>query len=479
MAIPGNALLRAPRLSGRRRLLTLLLLLGAAISAVPVTPAAAARRSTAAAEVAFTHGVLAFEAGDYAQAAALFEEAVRWNPQDGTALHWLGDTYLELGRYGEAVAQLAASLRARQPALAGKDGVKADLDLARRLQAHLPAAGSPPPEVTAPSVEVDVDLPWRQPSRVEGRIGLEVGRDSNPGLLPDDIAGIPPFGINPPRRAADSFSTLDLRVAGTPWLDRGGWSLGLSLDASQSVHQDQQSLDLTYGRGVVSLARGSDPLGFVAGPLGTVQVPQRPGRFSAVVQAGGAVLLLDGDGFLSTAEGAGSLLFSGRTGTTRLDLAVRDRRFERDGFALLRRSGTEIALGASRTFRSPGWDGSLRLGVNAGQRDAGRAFAASFGEAFAEVSAPLGERWTLFLAAARREDRFAYSASNLGNPAGDPRRDQTWRLSGVSVWTLSERLRWTLRASWAERSSNVTISSRDLLDYRRTVVATGLVWFFG
>jgi hypothetical protein len=441
-----------------------------------VIPAAGEpQHSTAAAEVAFTHGVLAFESGDFAQAAVLFEEAVRWDPREGTARHWLGITYLKLARYAAAVRELDASLDAPRPPVAGLERVMADLNRARALRDNPPGS---PPEVKAPSVEVDVDLPLNEASRVNGRIGLEVGRDTNPGLLPTEILGIPPFGTHPPRRSADSFTSLDLRIADTPWMDRRGWSLGLSLSASQSFHQDLHNLDLTYGQGVVSLVHGSDLLGFVDGPLGTVRVPQRPGRWSAVLQAEGSILLLDGDRFVSTAGGAGSILFPGRTGAARLDLEIRDRRYGRDGFSALRRSGTEISLGASHSFRTVRWDGSLRLGANAGRRDAGQAFAGSFGQAFAEISAPLREHWTLFLVAARREDRFAHSVSNLGDPLGDPRRDRIWRLTGASVWALSERLRWTVRASWTDRHSNVTANSLELLDYRRTVIASGLAWFF-
>lgn len=435
-------------------------------------------KSIAAAEVAFTHGLLAYQRGEYERAAALFAEAERQDPRQGTTLHWLGIAYYQMHRLEEAAAALERSLKAQQPPAAGTKRVQDDLEKIRELMKR----GSGPG--TAPAVEppgAGVEIPdLEKPPLWEARLGLEAGEDSNPGVLPESLAGGTPLITGPQTASSDQAAHLAARLAFQPFYDRRGWSLGGILAGSHSLHRDFGQLDLSYGEGVIALAWGTDVQGYVAGPLGHVRVPSRPGRLSALVQAGGGLALLDGKPYLRQVEGAGSLqVRESRSLVTRLDAEVRKRAFNEDGTGALRLSGTEAAVGASQYFFFGRMDRYLRLGFSIGDRGGGSAFEGSFEEAFAEASAPLPGPWTLFLLGSRREDRFAHRESNLSSPSGPERSDTSWRLTAAATWRISRRLHWTARGNWAERDSNIEFPPGfSLFDYRRSVVSTGFLWTF-
>ncbi|HEX7182094.1 MAG TPA: tetratricopeptide repeat protein, partial [Thermoanaerobaculia bacterium] len=332
---------RGSRRSGSRSLWPLALLLALA-GCASGRGAASQPVSTAGYGTAFAHGALAFQEGRDDEAAILFEEAIRQDPREGTARHWLGLTYLRLGRRDEAIAQLEASLRAERPPEAGRKRVQEDLRLAR--------ADSPPGPGLIVTPEGAAELPpltGGADARWEGRIGIEALRDSNPALMPGDLP-FPIFGLDEP--ASDTAAELDLRLGYQPFQGRRGWSLDLDVSGSHSIHQDLDELDLSLARGTVSLAWGSDRSGFLGGPLGLLRVPRTGGgRFTVLLQGSGARAWLGGDSYLDLAEGSVSFGFRETAWTaTRIDVEVRDRSFE-PALTDFFHGGREASLGLSQS----------------------------------------------------------------------------------------------------------------------------------
>lgn len=432
--------------------------------------------STARAGTALAHGMLAFNHGEDQEAAALFEEAVHFDPREGTAWHWLGLTYLELGRTSEAVERLEASLKAKRPPMAGRERVLADLQAAREaLKAQTPPRAFIEPGY-GPVVLSFGDLP-----RWEGRVGLASAYDSNPALLaeglPFPVEGIAAVAEVP----ADLIAALDLRAEAHPFYDRRGWSLGVSFAGNQSLHQDLDDLDLSFARGLASLAWGRSSGGIVTGPLGYTRVPPGGTRATVLLQGGGSFLWLDGEAFVRHAEGALSVAVpEPGLGETRVDLKALDREFpDEDGPAAFHLSGSELSLGLGQVFALGRGGRYLRLNEILGENHAGRVFESSFDETSAELSAPLADRWTLFLLGSRRRDRFAHPESNVTDPTGPLRDDLTWRGTASVVWQVDRHLSWTVRGSHIRRDSNVDLSTGSpLFDYRRTIFSFGFNWIF-
>jgi hypothetical protein len=429
-------------------------------------------RSLAKAGVSFALGVRAFEAGENQEAERLFLDAINYDRQHGDALHWLGLTYLRLGRAEEAVDRLAASLKAEERPTAGRRRVRADLRVAREARARgdgAPVSIEPPPY--NPEIPLFEELP-----RWEARAGLEAQHDSNPGLLPEDLLFPLPGHASLGGATPDEAAQLNVRVEHHPFYSRG-WSLGLAVSGQQSVYQDQRDLDLSLVRATASLAWGGSPRGFVSGPLGSTRVPTEHNRIALLLQGGGAQVWLGGDSYLGLAEGAFALIAreSGRT-ATRLELEARDSSYSADSSGTLRRSGTEAVLGVSQYLFLGRDDRYLRLGIAAGERRAGRAFDSSSGEALVELSAPLFRKGSLRVLGSWREDRFDHPESSLAN--GRPERDDTtWRVIVAPTWPVNEHLAWTLRGSHVRRDSNVRIAlGSPLFDYERTTFSLGLDW---
>lgn len=443
-----------PKRGPRRRngsLAAALLALAGLVAASPGwgTP----ERSTAAAEVALTRGILAFQEGDFGKAVELFEEAVQWDGRNGTALHWLGLAHLKLCHLAQAVQRLDESLAAELPPEAGRGRVRADREMARELERREGAVCKEAPEIETPNARPLSGIPGLRPW--SALIALEVGDDSNPGLLPRETLGVPVSSAGPAEATADQGLRLDLRLDLRPLLPRGGWTLGASFAGSQTVYRDLDDFDLSLVEASFSATRESDP--------------RVHGRRSLVLQGAGTWVFLGGEEYLRMAEATASITFQQ---TTRFDLVVRERSLVRDGPGELRRSGGEASLSGSRSFNLGQADRTLRVGLLSGLREGGRAFESSFREAFAEASLPLTSLWELSLQGAYREERFDNPESRLVNLNGSARRDDSWRLSASLVWTATDHLRWTARASRLDNDSNID----DPFDHRRTVLALGTIW---
>ncbi|HEX7182870.1 MAG TPA: hypothetical protein VF756_13585, partial [Thermoanaerobaculia bacterium] len=348
---------------------------------------------------------------------------------------------------------LEASLRAERPPEAGRKRVQEDLRLARADRPPGPGLiVTPEGAAELPPLTGGADAKW------EGRIGIEALHDSNPALVSGDLP-FPIFGMDEP--ASDIATQLDLRLGYQPFQGRRGWSLGLDVSGSHSTHQDLDELDL-------SLARGTVSLGWKSG-----------GRFTVLLQGSGARAWLGGDSYLDLAEGSVSFGFRETAWTaTRIEVEVRDRSFE-PALTDFFHGGREASLGLSQSFSLGRPDRQLRLGARAAEVSGTLGSDAEIREALAEIAAPLSSRWAVVLAGSWAEQSFDHGASNFVFSAGPARDDDLWRVSAASAYRLTPRVQWTARASWAERDSNVELfASQPLLDYRRTVVATGLGWSF-
>ena len=393
------------------------------------------------AELAFTRGVLAFHDGDLAAAREHFEEALRFAPGDPDAREWLELTRRHLDRPAEAAS-------APRPEWAGDFPV-------------LPEA-----------------------PRFEGRLYVGVGADSNPNLMPDDLVLATPGGDPVDGAEEDTLLLADARVALQAVDQEAGRAYGVVLRGGQALHDEFDYLDLGRVEAVAHLALGEDPLGYLTGPFGYAGAPFGRSRFALLVQAGAAKDWLDGEGFADRLlAGAALAMNESGWGQTRIELSYRDADFDGDPAGgleeILGRSGDELRGELAQVLFFGRRNRYLRLGVAAGERDAGAAFDASSVEALAEASLPLAARWTLYLDGAFRRDDYDERVSNLFNPGGEPREDEERRLGGSLLFRATERLFVSGRAAWIDHEIDMPggFSIPDL-SYERTVATIGLTWLF-
>jgi hypothetical protein len=391
----------------------------------------------AEAEVDLAEGLDALESGDVAAAIAWLSKATELRPDEGTRRAL---ALLRLGRTREAAAEIEASLVARQ----------------------------------SPTV-MDDRGPW------EGTVGLSAAADTNPNLLSNNLSvPVPGPGDQVVRGGdADGLGHVDLRLALYPFHAREGPNLGVTLETGRAFHFNFRYLDLGQARGTVHLAFGSDPQGVLDGPLGFARTPfAGGGRFTALLQAGGAVYRLGSEPYYQTLEAAAAFGVRETPAiATHIDLAYADRRFPGGLFSDPRRSGYDLALGLSQSFDFGGRNRSLRLGARGVDRRAGSEFTGTLLEGNAELVWPLALRLSAVLEGRAREDRYDRPESNLFNPTGPRRRDTTLQTAATFVWAATPRLRWTARTSYTRRRSNVELGDGlPDLGYQRLVVAAGLSW---
>ena len=470
------------------------------------------------AEVSFTFGVRAFNHGELRLAAEQFQEAVRLDPDDGTLHYWLGVTWLRLGQPRRAVDSIMAGLRVARRPQADEWRVRADLgaaqlqagdteaaeatlrgvveerpedavslylhglalvrlgqneagrarmERARRADPTLPAL---PRVSAAPGGEL---VEARAQPLAEIRIGLLAGTDSNPAILPDGQTG---FGPGFQRVSGeDSVANVELRGEIHPFYDKGGWSLGLRLDGFQAVHQDFDFLDIGQVGGLVQLAWGKHPLGYVTGPLGYARVPYGRSRASILFQGGAETLDIDGDSYVQTDVLAGSVTIQeGERMATQVDLDYADQDYKSatlDPFL----SGQRTALKASQYFFLGRRDRYVRVGLRAGQRRASRTFDSSQLEASVELSTPLSARTVLNFAGSWLRDDYDHPESNPLSPTGEPREDQTLTAGITLAWALGNHAYLSGRVTHVDRDSDMAVFDQD---YDRTIATLGITVYY-
>ena len=406
----------------------------APLAAAPAA-AQAAGHDGAEAEVAFTYGVRAYNHGDFEAAARLFREALAADPQS------------EAGRW------LAAAERA--------------LELQRR------GAAEP---LAVPGLLGETVAPARGPRRFAGRLGAAFGHDGNPLQLADGVQAR--FaGRTLSAEDSDEVANFDGRLELYPFSGRGGWTLGLVAEGQQGAYSDLDFLDLRRLRGGAQLAWGSDPGGFLTGPLGYALVPVGSGRVALLLQAGVADTDLDGEAYLTTRQAAAALtLRGGRAAATQLEVELQDLDYDRSFVPVLERDGEQLTLKVSQILYLGGRDRYLRLTALGGERTAGAALEHRFLGAGAEAAWPVAPRLTLQAAVALRQEDYAHAASN---PRGGARGDTVLRADGVLQWRLLGPLRLALRGSWTDRDSDYVPGFNDPpRDFDRVETALGLTWSF-
>ena len=480
---------------------------------------AAGGEGGAAQEVALTYGMRAFQHGEYKDALDRFEEAVRLDPDDGTARFWLGLARLKTGDAKGAAADIGASLQLKRPAsvergrvlsslgeaqLEAGDAAAAERTLkeamaanpndaatlyfhglalarlgrteegrgeaerARQIDPTLPQV---PERTVAPgtrgeSVETTAALPF-----FEIRLGAEVGHDSNPAAISDDVTPFDPSTGAVVERA-DDVGNLDLRAEIHPFYDRAGWSLGLRLHGYQTLHQDLDSLDLTQARGAFSLAWGKDPLGVVTGPMGYTRVPSGDSRVSFLIQGGTAYSELDGDSYVRSHQAAGSATIrESKSTATQVDLHWQDFNFfQSTGNPILTGdllNGHETSLGASQYFYLGRRDRYVRVGGVAGDvRRANAFFSGSFREGTIELSLPLHRRLMLYLSGSRRKDDL--------DEGQTPHKEETTVAVAALVWAFADHFYLTARGATVRFDEGEPLF--DFLDYDRTLATVGVTW---
>lgn len=432
-------------------------------------PAGAGAAELAAAKVELAYGLRALHHSELDEAAARLRHAVELDPESGDAHYWLGRLHLERGEGEEAAAELQAALAARRPPRVPREAVRQELASARRL-APGEAAAMAPVELS-PRLATGVETP-----RWEARLGVAAGSDSNPLLIPDGavtvVDGTPRVGP-----ISDDTVGLDLRGEVHPFTDRHGWTLGLAGEGERASFSDLSVLDATVLRGTVQLAWGSDPVGYLAGPLGFTRVPFGDGRTALLLQAGVRRESLGGDPFRRFA-GLGLALFLRQAAatTTQLEASWADRQVTANDAA----TGDEWSVRASQFFYLGRRDRHLRLAVERGRRSAGPAFAADRRELRLEAALPLSQRWAVQLAASERRldfDDLESIPASVRPLADRPRRDTRRRLVGVLVFAPTRQLRLVARAGHTSRDADLGAADPFLdLDYGRDTLSLGLTW---
>lgn len=466
------------------------------VAIVPAALAAQAAAPRADAELAFTRGAIAFQDGDYAEARTHFEEAVRLDPDDGTARYWLGLALLNLGESAEAARAIRESLDAARPPAVERSEVLARLaDAEGRAAAQ---AGEVAP-VAAPGWGGDFAVVGEVP-RFEGRLYLAAGSDSNPNLMPDDLVLATPDGDPVEGEESDLLLVGDLRLAfqrasGGPAGGGGGsgraaraaravHTWGLVLRGNQALHDEFDYLDLGRVEVVGHLALGTDPLGYLTGPFGYARVPFGRSRVAFLAQVGASKDWLDGEGYADRLlAGASLAVGEGAWGQTHVSASYQDVDFDDDPAGafgeVVGRSGERLEGELAQYLFFGRRSRYLRLAAAAGERDAGAAYDSSWQEASAEASLPLAGRWTLYLSGALRSDDYDEPVSNLFAPAGEPREDDETRLGGSLVVRAFERLFVSGRVAWIDHEIDLPggFSTPDL-SYQRTVATLGVAWVF-
>lgn len=415
----------------RRRPIALLLLLAAALLAAAP---ALAQRSSADAEVAFTYGVGAYNHGDWDEAVRLFQEALTAAPDNPEAREWLA--------------------------------------AAQRRQSEAAAPGQ---AVATPGFAGLLTL--RDQPRFDFRAGVAYGQDSNPAQLPDNVVASGPGITTLVGEVDDKATDLDARAGVYPFYGRGsrdprnGWSLGLTGQVKAARFQDLDFLNERQWSAAVHLAWGSDPSGYLTGPLGYTRVPFGHSRASLLLQAGRTDTRLDGDPLVTADEAALSLVF--RESVTTATQAELD--FQKQDILDGRADSRVWSAGASQLFFFGRRDRYLRLGAARGETTDGLISDSTSVVGTAEVSLPLAGRGSLQLAVSRRKEDF---------DARVPQRftDTTTRAAGALAWEVARHLYVTGRASWTKRDSDLgpltTTNPLAFRDYQRNTASLGLQWIW-
>jgi hypothetical protein len=167
--------------------------------------------------------------------------------------------------------------------------------------------------------------------------------------------------------------------------------------------------------------------------------------------------------------------------TTRLEIRVLDRGYDADHrLADPRRDGEEVRIGLRQVRFLAGREHYVSLGIAWADRRADPQFERTLREGEIRAVLPVGWRWELDLSGWLTKEDFGDISSNVFNPTKGPaRNDRTWGASAVLSYDLTESLQALVRGTYSTRDSNVGLGEgRPGLDYRRSILGTGVVWNF-
>ncbi|HEX5716655.1 MAG TPA: tetratricopeptide repeat protein [Thermoanaerobaculia bacterium] len=458
-------------------------------------------------EAAFAEGLWAFSQYDHVRAQEYFQEALRHRPGDGLTRYLLGLSYLRVGKPQVALKEIEASLTAASPPPLERSRVLVDLGAAQLATGNARAAVATLEKALRdrekdavaryhyakaleevgrredadaergkartddPSLDPD-NLPVTTPQVAgigeqsrpwSGSLRLMADYDSNPNLLSEDLSlPIPPRNEVVDGQSADR--TADTLFQLSYWPERlpVGWSLEINFRGGGSFHQDFDYLDLVRTGGTVQLGW------------------ERSERWSLILQSGAEQIRLDGSPYLRMIDAGASVLFSpSAAATTRFEVLFLDRGYSDHDLADPRREGKEVRVGLRQIRYLGDQSRYVSVGIAAADRSADPEFERTLWEGEVHAALPMGSRWMLGLSGRVLEEDFGDSASNLFNPRGPARSDQTWSASATVSYSITETIQAQVRGLYAERSSNVDMGEGlPDLDYRRTVLGTGVVWTF-
>lgn len=390
----------------------------------------------------FTHGLALLRTDKLDEALAAIDRATGLDPRlDAQGAFYKGVAAYRAGRIDEAreAFQKAAAVN---PAIASEAAAwLSALDQAASFSA-------PPP------YELRLTLGWES--------------DDNAQQLTNDLIEIERFLGND---VEDTRLTTALRASYLPLRDRAGFTLQATAQGYANRHADFEAFDAD-GLGVmIGLARGGDPLGLIAGPLGYVRVPARDGGFSWLLTAAGNRFNLDGSELRQDLSAALSgVIHQPGVGATQLDLSYEDRSFDPEDLVGL--SGAAMGARLSQTI----WLGStasrfLRATIGWIDHDPDDAtFQRTERSVSGELVWPLGRRFTAIIYGARTRTHF-------DDFDGADRIDRRFELKGSVAFAINRWLYVTARYGGTQSKVEPDDLGRNL-DFDRKVGSVNLTAHF-
>jgi hypothetical protein len=287
---------------------------------------------------------------------------------------------------------------------------------------------------------------------------VSVEYDDNPGP-PVDVFAVTGY-------EADWRGVFQVRGALQPVIRPNGLTLGLVLNGYSSHHDEASAADLDGAQGVVQLAFGADPLGYVNGPLGYARTAVGADRFGVLVQAGTSYFDVDGRSLRRDHEAAVSFLVrEGGFGKTQLDLHYDDHNFFDEIGALPFFDGHTRTVRANQYFtlgQAP--DRYLRVALARGSSTARFAdLEHDTDQLLAELALPVGGRCTFFVFGSRTRDE--YDTTVVFEEV------ERTEVTATAVFNLSEHVYLTARYAWIERDV-----VPDVYSLERKIGSAGATW---
>lgn len=440
------------------------------------------------ARVHYDLGDASYKKGDLDRAEKEFRSCVRLEDQDGAAHFYLGltlfarqDSASAFHEFERAQA-LDPSLRQQGSYFVAIEAYQRGDFAAARSAFENALQGTPAQALSASTAQwieaLDRPRAPAPPPFVEFRVGLSFERDSNPSQI-NEIFRIP-------ENQADAREVLDLRAAINPRIHSAGWTLGLVLNGYGSRHSkiELREADLDGAQIVFQVARGSNPLAYMNGPLGYVRVPEGPGRLGFLFQGGASYFDRRNSSFRRDYDAAASLVFQEpRFGRTQAEATYSDRTYFDPGVdpspELRSRSGHALGLRVGQYFELGRYDRYLRVAVSQTDTSARISeldYTTRLG--IVEVAFPATKRWRVFLFGSRGKDDYRRVAGADQFVHG---REDTLTSAGISaVFSITRHFYATVRYTYGKtevRSKDpISDDPLDALSYTRNIESAGLTY---